>query len=517
MLKIISLIFLLISGLSFGESTKEKPNILFISVDDLNDWVGAMGGHPQAQTPNLDRLFKQGVLFTNAHCSQAVCTASRNSVLSGLHPTTSGWYQSTTAMKKSYPEVMGKHPMLPEYFKRQGYYTMAMGKVFHSGVTDYKEKEDDFWSETGFRYKVPKDLRERGDGYKGTHFYPFPKGGSQISRHYGKEYRDGNSLCGGPLDREDIPDGEMYDEKIAKWAVRRLKKDYDEPFFMAVGFLRPHLPFTAPREYFDLYDASTLKMPKLPATEMTDIPLMGKAIAHGRIKGGDHQAVVNLSETYWREMVHAYLACISFVDAQIGLIIDSLEKSPHAKNTIIVLWSDHGHHLGEKAHWRKQSLWEEATKVPLFIKAPGLTQPLQKRHQVVSLLDIYPTLLDLLGHEKLEKLDGESLLPIIKDEKATRSRPVLNSWYYGNHAVRSQNWRYILYRDGTQELYDHRKDANEHTNLADSKEHRAIIAEHLKQIPKQPALPAGDEKWEGDKLDARIEQWKKEGVPEWLK
>jgi iduronate 2-sulfatase len=169
---LISIVFLTVI-LGFGCEQKEvkQPNVLFISIDDLNDWEGAMGGNPQAITPNLDKLFESGTLFTNAHCSQAVCTASRNSLLSGIHPATSGWYGSTGAMKKSYNEVMGEHKMLPQYFKDNGYKTMAVGKIFHSGVSDYKDRTDDFWDETAPDYKVPKDLKDRGDGYGGTKFY----------------------------------------------------------------------------------------------------------------------------------------------------------------------------------------------------------------------------------------------------------------------------------------------------------------------------------------------------------
>ncbi|MGI9240452.1 MAG: alpha/beta fold hydrolase, partial [Verrucomicrobiales bacterium] len=256
----------------------DAPNVLFISVDDLNDWEGALG-HPQAKTPHMDRLFKKGVLFTNAHCSQAVCTASRNSLLSGLHPTTSGWYKSTSEMKRSYQQVMGDHLMLPQHFKDHGYDTLAVGKVFHNGVSDYKDRTEDFWHETGPGYKVGKELRARGDGYGGTKFYPFPRGGSQISRHYGKAYEDGNSLACGPLDREDMPGGRMYDEIIADWAVEKLAEEHPAPFFLAVGFVRPHVPFTAPREFFELYDFDTIKIPDVPDNEMADIPLMGKAIA----------------------------------------------------------------------------------------------------------------------------------------------------------------------------------------------------------------------------------------------
>ena len=508
-------IVLLMFG-AFGQT--QKPNVLFISIDDLNDWTSSQGGHPQAITPNMDRLAGQGMQFANAHCSQAVCTASRNSLLSGLHPATTGWYGSTSAMRKSYGDVMGDHKMLPQYFKDNGYKTLAAGKIFHSGVSDYKERTDDFWDETASDYKVPKELKARGEGYGGSKFYPFPKEGSQIIDRYGADFDDGNSLCWGALDREDMPDGKMFDELIAEWAVDQLEEDHDKPFFMAVGFVRPHVPYTAPKEYFDLYDLDKIVMPEVPDDEMSDIPIMGKSIAYGTIKTGDHYAVVNLSDSYWREMVLAYLACVSFVDDQLGKVLDALEGSKYADNTIVVLWSDHGQHMGEKKHWRKQSLWEESTQVPLVFSVPGQKKRGQVSNRVVSLLDIYPTLVDLCGLPEADKLEGQSLVPLLRNPKKKWDKPVLSTWYYGNHAVRSEHWRYIRYRDGGEELYDHRNDSGEFTNLAQNPEYASIIAEHRKSLPKTEVLPAGTSEWKPDKLDRRIEKWlADDSIPEWLK
>ena len=292
----------------------QRPNVLFISIDDLNDWTGEMGGHSQAITPNMDKLFNDGLLFTNAHCSQAVCTASRNSLLSGLHPASTCWYSSTSDMSRSYAEVMGDHVMLPQHFRDNGYKTMAVGKIFHNGVSDYKERTNDFWDEIAPDYNVPKDLKDRGDGYGGTKFYPFPRNGSQIVNHYGEDYADGHSLCYGALEREDMPGGKMFDELIACWAVERLQEDHDKPWFMAVGFVRPHVPYTAPKEFFEMYNLDEIEIPQVPDDEMSDIPLMGKSIAYGTIKIGDHNAVVNLSDSYWKELVYGYLACVTFVD-----------------------------------------------------------------------------------------------------------------------------------------------------------------------------------------------------------
>jgi iduronate 2-sulfatase len=513
------LLIFIISVIFLGCTEKKiaQPNVLFISIDDLNDWVGAMDGNPQVITPNMDRLFEQGVLFTNAHSSQPVCTASRNSLLSGIHPSTSGWYSSTSAMRKSYEKVMGDHKMLPQYFKDNGYETFAVGKIFHQGVSDYKDRTNDFWDDIAPDYKVPKDLKDRGDGYGGTKFYPFPKEGSQIVNHYGKDFAKGHSLCYGPLDREDMPEGKMFDELISDWAVEKLNEDHEKPFFMAVGFVRPHVPYTAPKEFFDLYDLDEIKIPVVPEDEMSDIPMMGKSIAYGTIKTGDHYAVVNLSDTYWKELVYGYLACVSFVDHELGKVLDALENSKYADNTIVVLWSDHGQHLGEKKHWRKQALWEEASKVPLFFKLPGHGGTALKNEKAVSLLDIYPTLVELCNLPQALKLEGNSLVPLIKNPDAEWDKPVLINWYYQNYSVRSNNWRYIKYRDGGQELYNHKTDPAEHLNLAGDPQYESIIAQHEKYLPKTDVLPAGATKWEGDKLDSRIASWiESDSVPAWL-
>ncbi|MCK4855358.1 MAG: sulfatase-like hydrolase/transferase, partial [Bacteroidales bacterium] len=308
-------IMLIILGCgSTREKQDEMPNVLFIAIDDLNDWTGALQGHPQAITPNLDALCREGLLFTNAHCSQAVCIASRNSLLSGLHPSTTGWYNSRVAMQKSYDRVMQGHKMLPQYFRDHGYKTMTVGKIFHRGASDYPDRTEDFWDATAPEYHVPEELRDRGDGYGGIKFYPFPRNGSQIVNHYGDDFDNGHSLCWGALEREDMPGGKMFDELISEWAVDRLSEEHEKPFFLAVGFVRPHVPYTAPKEYFDLYNLDDIIIPEVPEDELADIPLMGKSIAFGTIKTGDHYAVVNLSDSYWKEMVFAYLACVSFVD-----------------------------------------------------------------------------------------------------------------------------------------------------------------------------------------------------------
>lgn len=314
--------------------------------------------------------------------------------------------------------------------------------------------------------------------------------------------------------KEEIPKEGMYDEQIANWAINKLEEEHDDPFFMAVGFVRPHVPYTAPQKYFDLYDKESLVIPQIPDNEMADIPVMGKAIAYGYTPKGDWQDVADVPG-FRRDLVHSYLACISFVDDQIGKVIDALENSEHKDNTIIVLWSDHGQHLGEKRHFRKQALWEESTKSVLYFKSPNINSKGNCK-EPVSLLDIYPTLVDLIGNKKNDKLDGNSILPLIKNPNTKWSQPVLTSWGYKNYAIRSKNWRYIQYRDGSEELYNHRNDPNEHKNLAGLNEYKEVIEAHKKYIPAYSTLPAGTAVWNGDKYDRILEKWEKEGIPTWL-
>ena len=506
---------------------RKKPNVLFISVDDLNDWIEPLHAHNQVLTPNLNKLTHEGLLFTNAHCTQAVCTASRNSVLSGIHPSTSGWYHSPNEYAANYDKVMSRHQMLPEFFKTNGYNTFVVGKIFHQGATDFPDKVNDFWTECAPEFwdenKMEPHIKESGKGYGGWKFYPFPKDGGRLYQYVMNNdtikhiKNTGHSLCGGPLEADEIPKNGMYDEQIAKWGIEKMKEDHNEPFFLAVGFVRPHVPYTAPQEYFDLYNSDNLKVPEVPDDEMSDIPVFGKSVAYGARtpRGGWYD--VNQIPGYRKELVHSYLACVSFVDEQIGRLINGLKESGHWDDTIIVLWSDHGQHFGEKKHYRKQALWEESTKVPLYFRIPNIENS-GRIKQVVSLLDIYPTLTQLCNLPIQNKLEGKSLVPLLENTDLVWERPVLSCWYYNNYSVRSNNWRYIRYRSGSEELYNHEIDPGEHNNLALDTKYDSIISEHKKWIPRNGALPAGHDVWDGDKLDRTIKLWEEnDSIPTWLR
>lgn len=494
----------------------QRPNVLLLAIDDLNDWIGAMGGNPQVKTPNLDRLISKSVLFANAHCAAPVCSASRHAFFSGLRPSTTGWYSNSSKGRKSYLKTLGKTVPMPTHFRENGYKTMAAGKVFHKGTSDVPGYK--YWDEARPKYEWPENLIVRGHGYQGKrggHFYPFPKDGGAIYKRYGKGV-DGQSLCWGALDHSDIPAEGMPDEQVATWAAERLQKAHEKPFFMAVGFVRPHVPFTAPRKYFDLYPLETINIPKVPTDEMSDIPLWGKTFAYGTIKEGDHRAVLGLGVEYWREMIRAYMACISFVDAQAGKVLDALESGPNSKNTIVIFWSDHGQHLGEKRHWRKMALWEESTRVPLAISLPDRIRWGSTCNAPVSLLDLYPTLLTLCSLPRVDGLEGTNLVPQLRDPKTERPTPVVSTWQYNNHAVRSKDFRYIRYRDGSEELYDHRVDPGEHRNLANDDRYQGVKKRLGNAIPERNRKPASIASGGRDVYGKKYEMLRQHGVPEWL-
>lgn len=496
-----------------GCNEQSRPNVLFISVDDLNDWIGPLKGHPQARTPNLDRLLAEGVSFTNAHCTAPVCAASRNSLLTGLKPSTTGWYTNAKYNNdQAADEVLGDTPTLPQHFRQNGYSTMAAGKIFHTGTSDYRKEQ---WNEVLPHYVIKDEaLHRRGFGYgndKDHKYYPFPRDGGQIVQHFGPD-TPGKSLCWGALERSDIPmNGVMPDEYIANWASEKLSARYDNPFFLAVGFIRPHVPYTAPKEYFDMFPLDEIIMPEIIEDEMEDIPLYGKAMALGVIPGGDHNAVLEIGGTFWKELVRANLACIAFADAQVGKVLDALEKSPYKENTITVLWSDHGQNFGEHCNWRKMCLWEESTRVPLIIRTPGRRQG-AVCNEAVSLLDLYPTLTELSGIPAVASNEGLALTGLLKNPGSKREQPAVTTWGYRNHSVRDERWRYIQYRDGTEELYDHAVDDEEHYNLAGQKQYQEIIDTLKQWIPQQNRLPYGQDSYEDDFLEQRIKKWKTEGL-----
>jgi arylsulfatase A-like enzyme len=437
-----------------GEALRaaEKPNVLFLAVDDLNDWVGVLGKRTDVKTPNIDKLAKQGVLFTRAYCAAPACNPSRAALLTGLNPATTGVYLNSQPWRP----VLKDAVTLPQYFQKQGYRVEGGGKIFHNSFNDLASW--DHWEKAG---PFPSPEKVPNNGIPNTAHFDW-----------------------GPVQADDK---DMGDYHTAKWAADFLSQPQEKPFFLAVGMIRPHLPFYAPQKYFDLYPLDQVELPKTIESDLSDIPPAGIKMAK---PDGDHRKVLEAKQ--WKHAVQAYLACITFTDAMLGIVLDALEKSPHAKNTIIVLWSDHGWSLGEKEHWRKFALWEEPTRVTLTITAPGVTKPNQICERTVGLIDLYPTLLDLCGLPDKGGLDGVSLVPLLKNPATEWNRPALTTQGRNNHAIRSERYRYIRYADGSEELYDHQADPYEWKNLANVDNLTSVKQDLAKHLPKTNAENAPD-------------------------
>ena len=352
-----------------------------------------------------------------------------------MRPSTTGVYKNQIDWRTAIADDV---PTLPGYFRASGYRTMTAGKIFHGGklrATDWDEALKD-------------SEREEHDFDKQdwTLFPDKPAGGFTIGSNV--------------VAALDTPEADLIDSKTASFGVERLGQTHDKPFFIACGFHRPHLPLVAPRKYFDMFPLETIKLPEVRPDDLAD--LSGAAIKLAA--PGEFAAIRDAGK--WKDCIRGYLACIAYTDAQVGRLLDALEKSPYKGNTIICLWSDHGWHHGEKEHWRKSTLWEEATRSPFIMFVPGVTQAGSACARPVDFLGIYPTLCDLAGLALPSHLEGKSLRPLLADVSASWDRPAVSTMLWNNHAVRSERWRYIRYSDGSEELYDHNVDPHEWTNLA---------------------------------------------------
>ncbi|MGB0580020.1 MAG: sulfatase-like hydrolase/transferase, partial [Limisphaerales bacterium] len=437
--------------------------MLFISVDDWNDWVGCLG-HQQAKTPNVDRLASRGLLFANAHCVAPVCNPSRVATLTGLRPGTTGVYENNHVMRRKVPDVV----TLPQHFRANGYRVVGGGKVLHDvppHAHDPLSWDDYFWwNEHG-----PKGGKA-GAGWRSPYsIAPDPEPAGRPTRKI-------TSLTKRNFDWgiADEPESAWPDSQVAQWASDFLSKEHDQPFFLSVGIFRPHVPWFNPAKYVERFPLDKITLPPTKADDLDDLGDWAKRRAHDR--ASKHDQLVEFGE--WKPAVQAYLASISFADANVGRVLDALEKSPHRDSTIVVLWSDHGYHLGEKGHWHKRTLWERATRVPLIIAAPGVTSAGATCRQPVSLLDLYPTLVSLCGFKERTELEGNDLSSLLVNPDSKWSNAAVTTWQPGNHSVRTEDWRYIRYSTGEEELYDHRSDPNEWHNLAGKPE----IADRKRQL-----------------------------------
>jgi arylsulfatase A-like enzyme len=443
----------------------QKPNVLFISVDDLNDWVGCLGGHPQAKTPNIDALARRGVLMTRAYCAAPACNASRVALLSGLSPHVSGVYENYQEWRKIQPKAV----TLPQYFTTHGYFAAGAGKIFHNPHPDPQSWQAYFPSKTKHfppYKKPPQEQRGKLPWWKGRY----------------------DSFDWGPLD---VKIEETGDCQSVDWIIGQMREKRDRPFFLACGIYRPHVPWFVPREFFEMFPLEKIQLPAEKQDDLDDVPT---AARNGRGRGPNRYYDEIKKHGQAKHAVQGYLASIAYADALVGRLITALDKSDKANNTIVVLWSDHGWHLGEKQRWRKFTLWEESTRVPLIFVVPqGLSQKLPRGTapancaRTVGLIDIYPTLIDLCGLKTRDDLSGRSLLPLLKNPEADWPHPALTTFWRGNHSVRDERWRYTRYEDGVEELYDHTADPNEWKNLASELAFVSVKKRLAESFPKNEA------------------------------
>jgi arylsulfatase A-like enzyme len=468
-----------------SQAMADQPNVLLIAIDDLNDWVGPLKGHPQVQTPHMDRLAARGTTFLNAHCQSPLCNSSRTSLLTGRRPSTTGIYGLAPWFRNV--ERLKDYVTLPQHFKAAGYQTLTTGKIYHGGYPPRKQRAAEF-DEWGPGAGVGARPKEK--------LVTTPMGNHPL-------------VDWGVFPHKDEDKG---DWKVASWAVDRLtelpKREEKKPFFLACGFFLPHVPCYATQKWFDLYPNADLQLPPILQTDRKDTPdfswYLHWTLPEPRLSW--------LQETgQLKPLVRAYLASISFVDSQVGRVLDALEASGEMDNTIIVLWSDHGWHLGEKAISGKNSLWERSTRVPLIFAGPGVAAD-AKCNKPAELLDLYPTLAEMCGLPKQRQLEGHSLVPQLKDANAAREWPAITTHNADNHGVRSERYRYIRYADGSEELYDMQKDPNEWKNMIPYG-HDDIVKQHRKWLPPASAPPAPNSKhrilvreggkwiWEGKPID----------------
>jgi arylsulfatase A-like enzyme len=456
-----------------SDDNLKRPNVLFISVDDLNDWIGCLGGHPQARTPNIDRLAASGVLFTNAHCAAPACNPSRTAIMTGLSPHKSGLYSNRQKMREVLPDA----ELMPKYFSRHGYWSAGSGKILHYFI-DAKS-----WNE----YYPPK---EKEDPFPRT-LYPKKR---PVSLPRGGPWQYGETDWA-PLDATDEEFG--GDWLVSKWIGEQLQKRHDKPFFLACGIYRPHEPWFVPKKYFDLFPIEDIQLPPgYKEDDLDDLPPSGK-------KRGPNRYFAHIRKhDQWKKGIQGYLASIAFADAMIGRVLDALEDGPNRDNTIVVLWSDHGWHLGEKQHWQKYTAWRLCTRVPLIVRVPSGTPGLSKGTKAgttcakpVNLLSLFPTLTELAGLPAKRENDAPSIVPLLESPDA--DWPHVSITYLaepGSYGLSTEHWRYVHYANGDEELYDSQSDRYEWNNLAAKAEHAARLADLRKLGPKKfaPLVQASD-------------------------
>jgi arylsulfatase A-like enzyme len=450
-------------SLSLMTFAQDRPNVVFIMSDDLNDWIGALGGNPQVKTPNLDRFCNEkAMVFFNNHCPGPVCGPSRSAMLSGFRPETSGVYGNAQNMLQS--ALVQQNATLPEYFSAHGYITISKGKIFHRHQTalgyDAGQWAYDIWepatgSSAAQTDKLYSRLKGLYNGVKNENM--LYEGGTP-----------GNELAWAPTVKGKE---ETFDYLTASWFVEQLKKDYSKPFFMFMGISKPHLPWYVPQEFYDKYEIDSIKIPEYKLDDLDDI-----LTPMGKIKfsmTGDVRWLLQ-DEMLFKHSVRAYMAAVSYVDECIGLVLDAIDNSKYKDNTIIVIMGDHGWHLGEKLKFGKAALWSETTRTPLIIMTPEMIQG-SRCNRVVNLMDMYPSLIELCGLPIKENIEGRSIVPLLSNSDLVWPYPSITT-YNKSFTTNDEEWRYTKYSDGTEELYNMKIDPMEWNNLIKSTEIEAIQA-----------------------------------------
>lgn len=443
----------------------DRPNVLFIISDDLNNLLGCYGD-PQVKTPNINRLAGQGVLFNRAYCTFPLCGPSRNSLLTGLYPNSTGIHANAQVFRQTIPEQVS----MPQAFRQQGYFAARIGKLYH--------------------YNVPNSIGTNGHDDPGSWEMELnPAGVDRLEEHphifslVPKQFGGTLSWYASPKSDEFHTDAMMA--KDADWVLERCAREKQRPFFLAVGFFRPHTPYVAPKTpYFDMYKEAEMPVVQGIKEDQVDIPAAGL--------GSQKKEHEKLTDDLRRQCRQAYYASISFMDAQVGVVVDALTRHGLADNTVIVFTSDHGYHMGEHGLWQKMSLFEESSRVPLLIVAPGMSRGVVSETPV-SQVDIFPTLAELCHVPTPENLQGQSLVPMLNDpttvgrgwaltqvtrrgkHRQTGKDTEVDGQFFG-YSLRTPRWRYTEW-DGSAagiELYDHDNDPRELTNEAENDQHKAI-------------------------------------------
>lgn len=482
--RVLFVIFLCLCSSLIAADAPQKLNVLFIAVDDLRPEL-ACYGHPLVKSPNIDKLAASGLRFERAYCQQAVCSPTRSSLLTGRRPDSTQVYDLVTHFRTALPDVK----TLPQAFREAGYHTEGMGKIYHGGYDDPPSWSIPSWNPGGKAKPAPAKQTTTAR-FPGETLTQAPKKGGAAKS--GAKDVPATSIVEG--------DGAMLgDTRVADHAIERLAalKDGKEPFFLAVGFIKPHLPFVAPKQYWDLYDPA-----KITLAQEKRLPKNAPAFA-----GHDSRELRNYSDMpdmgpitdeMARHLIHGYYAATSYLDAQVGRVVDALEKEGLADKTIVILWGDHGWNLGEHGLWCKHSNYETSTRVPLLIRVPGFEQSRgQATRALTEFVDIYPTLCELCSVKPDAKIEGQSFVPLLKDPKATVKTVAFSQYPRGmpdhgaamGYAVRTDRWRYVEWRakkDGHKvlELYDHEKDPNETVNVANDPANAEVIKEHAALLKK---------------------------------